>query len=329
MRKRVIGLALSLLCTLLYALSSSVGAQQPKKIVRIGIAHAGSLATTQFLIDPFREGLRQLGYIEGGNVLIEYRFAEGKTDRFPEVAAELVRLKPDVIVVGGTRLTSVVKQTTKTIPIVVGSAGDLVGEGVIETLARPGGNVTGSTNISPELAGKRLELLKDLLSKSSRVAVLLTSDTGSLRELMETETAARALGVNIQSQQIRSPSDFESAYSAIMREHPNAVIIFQSSSTLFHRKQLVDLAAKHRLPSMCEGSAWTDDGCLISYGPDLPYQWRRAAIFVDKILKGTKPSDLPVEQPRKFELIINLKTAQQIGLIIPPHVLARADKVTK
>jgi putative ABC transport system substrate-binding protein len=314
---------------ILLSLSFPAEAQQPSKIFRIGLLAAGSASSAAHQHDAFRKGLHDLGYIEGQNILLEYKFAEGKIDRFREIAGELVRLKVDVIVVGGTSLTSVAKQTTNTIPIVVGSAGDLIGEGVIETLARPGGNVTGSTNISPELSGKRLELLKDVVPKPARVAVLLDYSPGSVRELRETETAAWALGVNIQSQQIRSPGELESAYSAMTKGQANALIVMQSSLTLFHRKQIADLAAKNRLVSMCEGAAWTNDGCLMSYGPDLPYQWRRAAIFVDKILKGTKPSDLPVEQPTKFELIINLKTAKQIGVQIPPTMLARAEIVIR
>jgi putative tryptophan/tyrosine transport system substrate-binding protein len=306
-----------------------VEAQQPKKVPRIGVLSAGSPSSATHQHDAFRQGLRDLGYIEGQNIIVEYRFAEGKIDRFPELATEMVGLKVNVIVVGGTRLTSAAKQATNTIPIVVGSAGDLIGEGVVDSLARPGGNVTGSTNISPDLSGKRLELLTEALSGASRVVVLWEPSPGSLNEVRETEAAARVLGVKLQSQQRRSPNDFDSAYSAMTRERADAVIIIQGSLTLFHRKQLLELAVKNRLASMCEGLAWASDGCLINYGPDVPYQWRRAAIFVDKILKGTKPTDLPVEQPMKFELIINLKTAKQIGLTIPQSVLFRADRVIK
>jgi putative tryptophan/tyrosine transport system substrate-binding protein len=304
-------------------------AQQPKKVPRIGVLSAGSPSSATHQHDAFRQGLRDLGYIEGQNIIVEYRFAEGKIDRFPELATEMVGLKVNVIVVGGTRLTSAAKQATNTIPIVVGSAGDLIGEGVVDSLARPGGNVTGSTNISPDLSGKRLELLTEALSGASRVVVLWEPSPGSLNEVRETEAAARALGVKLQPQQIRSANDFDSAYSAMTRERADAVIIIQGSLTLFHRKQLLELAVKNRLASMCEGLAWANDGCLINYGPDIPYQWRRAAIFVDKILKGTKPTDLPVEQPMKFELIINLKTAKQLGLTIPQSVLYRADRVLK
>jgi putative ABC transport system substrate-binding protein len=318
-----------LLIVLLMAARGVIAEAQPKKVPRIGLLAAGSPSSHAHQHDAFRQGLRDLGYIEGQNIILEYRFAEGKIDRFPDLAAELVRLKVDVIVVGGTRLTSAAKQATATIPIVVGSAGDLIGEGVVDSLGRPGGNVTGSTNISPDVSGKRVELLKEVLPKASRVAVLWEPSPGSLNEVRETETAARALGVKLQAQQIRSVNDFDNAYSATMRERADALIIIQGSLTLFHRRQLLELATKNRLASICEGSAWANDGCLMSYGPDLFYQWRRAAIFVDKILKGTKPADLPVEQPMKFELIINLKTAKQIDLTIPQSVLYRADRVIK
>jgi putative tryptophan/tyrosine transport system substrate-binding protein len=319
----------ALLVGLALASIQSAEAQQPKKAPRIGVLAAGSPSSAAHQHDAFRQGLRDLGYIEEQNIIVEYRFAEGKIDRFPDLAAEMVHLKVNIIVVGGTRLTSAAKQATNTIPIVVGSAGDLIGEGVVDSLARPGGNVTGSTNISPDVSGKRLELLKEVLPRASRVAVLWEHSPGSLNELRETETAARALGVKLQSQQIRSANDFDSAYSAMTGERADALIIIQGSLTLFHRTQLLELAVKNRMASICEGLAWANDGCLMSYGPDLSYQWRRAAIFVDKILKGTKPADLPVEQPMKFELIINLKTAKQIGLTIPQSVLYRADRVIK
>jgi putative tryptophan/tyrosine transport system substrate-binding protein len=318
-----------LLIVLLMAARGVIAEAQPKKVPRIGLLAAGSPSSHAHQHVAFRQGLRDLGYIEGQNIIVEYRFAEGKIDRFPELAAEMVGLKVNVIVVGGTRLASAAKQATNTIPIVVGSAGDLIGEGVVDSLARPGGNVTGSTNISPDLSGKRLELLVEILSRTSRVVVLWEPSPGSLNEVRETESAARALGVKLQSQQIRSANDFDSAYSAMTRERADALIIIQGSLTLFHRTQLLELAVKNRLASICEGLAWANDGCLMSYGPDLSYQWRRAAIFVDKILKGTKPADLPVEQPMKFELIINLKTAKQIGLTIPQSVLYRADRVIK
>jgi len=318
-----------LLIVLLMTARGVIAEAQPTKVPRIGVLAAGSSSSHAHQHAAFRQGLRDLGYIEGQNIIVEYRFAEGKIDRFLELAAEMVGLKVNVIVLGGTRLASAAKQATNTIPIVVGSAGDLIGEGIVDSLARPGGNVTGSTNISPDLSGKRLELLVEVLSSTSRVVVLWEPSPGSLNEVRETETAARALGVKLQSQQIRSANDFDSAYSVMTRERADALIIIQGSLTLFHRTQLLERAIKNRLASICEGLAWANDGCLMSYGPDLSYQWQRAAIFVNKILKGTKPADLPVEQPMKFELIINLKTAKQIGVTIPQSVLYRADRVIK
>jgi putative tryptophan/tyrosine transport system substrate-binding protein len=264
--------------------------------------------------------------------LIEYRYAEGKVDRVPALARDLVSLKPDAIVVGGDRATRAAKEATGTIPIVVGSAGDLVGAGLVDSLAnKPGGNITGSTGISPDVSGKRLELLKEVIPKALTVAVVWYPSKGvtDYDEVKETETAAGYLGVKVHVVPVRDPSEFESAYANITKQRAHAVLIIQGAFTLTHRTQLVELAAKHRLPSMCEQSAWTNDGCLMSYGRDQLSQWRRAAYFVDRILKGTKPADLPVEQPMKFELVINLKTAKQIGLKIPQSVLYRADRVIK
>jgi putative ABC transport system substrate-binding protein len=325
--KKVIGFALSVSGALLFTLCSPALAQQPKT-PRIGVLVTGSVSTQKSLDDAFRQGLRELGYTEGKNIFIEYRYAEGKLSRYPDLAKEMVRLKPDVIVVASTTFTAAVKRATNTIPIVIGGAGDILGEGLVASLARPGGNITGSTSISPDLSGKRLELLKEVVPKASRVAVLWNLGPDD-KEVRETEIAARAFGLKVQPLQVQDPNEFQGAYAAMKKENAHALVLIQGSFTLFHRKQLVELAAKNRLPSMCESPSWTDDGCLLSYGPDLLYQWRRAAVFVDKILKGTKPADIPVEQPTKFELVINLMTAKQIGLTIPPNVLARADRVIK
>jgi putative ABC transport system substrate-binding protein len=314
---------------LLFALSYPVEAQQPGKVIRIGILNSGSVSTAKSSHDAFREALRELGYVEGKNIVFEYRYADGKLDRLPDLAAELVRAKVDIILVAGTQTTTAAKRATRTIPIVVGAASDLVGTGLVASLARPGGNITGSTRISPELSGKRLELLKETVSKVSRVAVILSAVTTDQDAFNEMEAAARQLGVKLQAANVRDPNEFQSAYAAMVREHADGVIILRGSFTSFHRRQLVELAVKNRLPSMCEESVWTNLGCLMSYGPDLRHLWRRAAIYVDKILKGAKPADLPVEQPTKFELAINLKTAKQIGLTIPPNVLARADRVIR
>jgi putative ABC transport system substrate-binding protein len=302
-------------------------AQQPKT-PRIGMLVTGSVSTNKSRDDAFRQGLRELGYIEGKNIVIESRYAEGERDRIPELAAELVRLKVDVLVVaGGTSTTLPVKKATSSIPIVFTNVSDPVGAGLVANLARPGGNVTGLSTVSQDLSGKRLELLKEVVPKALRVAVLWNPGPADENEVKQIEVAARAFGVKLQS--LRDPNEFRGSYAAMKRETANALVLIQGSFTLFHRQQLAELAAKNRLPSMCESSSWTDDGCLLSYGPDSSYQWRRAATYVDKILKGAKPADLPVEQPKKFEFVVNLKTAKQIGLTIPPNVLARADRVIR
>jgi putative ABC transport system substrate-binding protein len=318
------------LCALLVALSFPVEAQQGKKVPLIGYLSGSSFSTAKLNVDAFRQGLRELGYAEGKNILIEYRWAEAKFDRLPALAAELVSLKPDAIVTTGTQATLAMKQVTGTIPIVVGGAGDLVGTGLVASLARPGGNVTGSTNIDPDLSAKRLELLKETIPKLSRVAILYYGGPGGDEdELQETQATAKNSKVHVQPYRVQDPSDFERAYAAMTKERADALIIFHGNFTSFHRRRLVDLAAKNRLPTMCGHPAWSEDGGLISYGHDRHHQYRRAAYFVDKILKGAKPADLPVEQPMKFELVINLKTAKQIGLTVPPNVLARADKVIR
>jgi putative ABC transport system substrate-binding protein len=328
MRKASIVVTLS---ALLVALCGSLEAQQAKKVHVIGFLRSGSPATHASQNEAFRQGLRGLGYVEGKNIAIEYRYAEGKSERWPELAAELVRLKVDVIVVGGVGATRAAQQATNTIPIVVGAAGDLMRAGLVASLAKPGGNITGSTEISPDLSGKRLELLKEAVPNASQVAVVWYPAVGSTDddEVRETDTAARQLGVKIQLVEVRTPADFQAAFAARKKQQANAVIIIQGSFTLFHRKQLVELALKNRLPSLCESARFADEGCLISYGTDVLSLYRRAASYVDKILKGTKPGDLPIEQPTKFELVINLKTAKQIGLTIPPNVLAKADRVIR
>ena len=313
---------------LILATIQLAGAQQAAKVPRIGVLMVGTEKTTTSL-KAFFQRLHELGYLEGKNIVVEYRYAEGKLERLPDLAAELVRSNVAVIVTSGTPATQAAKQATSTIPIVVGSAGDLVGVGLVASLAKPGGNVTGLTAISPDLSGKRLELLTGVLPKASRVAVLWYPSQWDDMEVKQTESVAQALGVQIQSVQVRRPEDFQSAYATMIRERARAVIIIQTGFTGTYRTQLLELAAKNRLASMCDSPVWADDGCLMSYGPNRADLYRRAAVYVDKILKGTKPSDLPVEQPTKFEFIINLKTAKQIGLTIPPNMLARANKVIK
>ena len=305
-------------------------AQQPTKVARIGFLSTASASGSTANLETFRQGLRELGYIEGKNIIIEYRWAEGKLDRLPELAAELVSLGVDIIVTGGTPPVLAAKKATNTIPIVAANADNLVELGVVASLARPGGNVTGSTRVDADFSAKRVELLKESFPKLSRVAVLSHGALGAdQEELQETQAAARTLGVQIQSFTVQEPSQFLGTYAEMIKRRADALIFFTSAFTVFHRRQLVELAIKNGLPTMCGGAAWSNDGCLISYGPNVTELYRRAAVFVDKILKGTKPADIPVEQPTKFEFIINLKTAKQIGVTIQPNVLARADKLIK
>ena len=326
MSKKISCLALG---AMLLALSLPAGAQQPVKVPRIGVLTRASPGPSANL-EAFRQGLRELGYVEGKNIVVEYRYAEGKSDRLPELVSELLHLKVNVIVVSGTGPTSAAKRATSTIPIVMAQSSDPVGSGVIASLARPGGNVTGLTTIAAELSGKRLELLKEASPSVSRVAVLWDPDSpGPVVAFKETQVVAQTLGVQLQSLEARSPNDFEGAFKAATRERAGALTVLASLLTLTYRKPIVNLAAKNRLPATYPDSQFVEAGGIMSYGTDVADLWRRAATYVDKILKGAKPGDLPVEQPTKFELVINLKTAKQIGLTIPPNVLARADKVIK
>ena len=305
-------------------------AQQARKVSRIGFLSSGSGSGVTPNLEAFRQGLRELGYIEGKNIIIEYRWAEGKLDRLPELAAELVGLGVDILVAGATPPVLAAKKATNTIPIVAANADNLVELGVVASLARPGGNVTGSTRVDADFSAKRLELLKESFPKLSRVAVLSHGALGAdQEELQETQAAARTLGVQVQSFTVQEPSQFLDTYAQMIKRRADALIIFISAFTGFHREQLVELAIKNRLPTMCGTAAWSNAGCLISYGPNPTELYRRAAVFVDKILKGTKPADIPVEQPTKFDFIINLKAAKQIGVTITPNVLARADKIIK
>ena len=307
----------------------SLEAQQPKKVPRIGFLNTASRTIASARMEAFRQGLRDLGYVEGQNIIIEYRYAEGKTDRLPDLAAELVRFKVDVIVAGTTISIQAAKNATKTIPIVMATSVDQVASGFVVSLAQPAGNVTGSSHMSPELGGKRLELLKDALKKVSVVAVLHDGGVGQELQMKEMETSARALGVRLQPVKVEGPNDLETAFSVMARGHASAFIGLTSPVFFFHRGRLADLAANNRLPAIYPGSEFVDAGGLMSYGPNIFENYRRAATYVDKILKGAKPADVPVEQPTKFELIINLKAAKQIGLTIPANVLARADRVIR
>jgi len=305
-------------------------AQQPKKVQRIGLLSSGSPSSTKKGVEAFRQRLRELGYVEGQNIVIEHRYAEGVADRFPNLVAELMQLKVNVIVVGGTPATQAAKNATKTIPIVMTNAADPVGTGLIASLAHPGGNVTGLSNLYEELGGKQLELLKEAFPKISRVAVLWDpANTSNVLWLKDLKIAADALRTTLQPQEVHVPADLEPAFAAIKREVTDAFSVLANSLTNTYRTRIVDFVAKSRFPAIYGDSQWVDTGGLMSYGPDYTDLYRRAAVYVDKILKGAKPADLPVEQPIKFEFIINLKAAKQIGLTIPPNVLARADKVIK
>jgi putative ABC transport system substrate-binding protein len=326
MRKLFIHIALS---AMLFALSFEAKAQEPKKVPRIGFLTT-SPSVFPGRIEAFRQGLRELGYVEGKNIVIEWRYAEGKLDRLPALTAELVRLKVDVIVTGGPTATGFLKKATTTIPIVMGFDTDPVGNGLVASLARPGGNITGLSVLSPELGGKRLEILKDVVPKLSRVAVLGSSTLpGNTQTLRETELAAGALGVKLQHFDVLSPMDMEAAFRRAVKERADAVLALGNTVLNAHRTQVAGLAVKSRLPAMYYAAEFVEAGGLMFYGVEFADLFRRAATYVDKILKGAKPADLPVEQPMKFEFIINLKTAKQMGLTIPPNVLARADKVIR
>jgi putative ABC transport system substrate-binding protein len=323
-------LLISGLCALFLALCVSAQAQQPRKVSKIGFLSPVSASGSTANLETFRQSLREFGYIEGKNIVIEYRWAEGKLDRLPELATELVGLGVDIIVTAGTPPVLAAKKATSRIPIVAANADNLVELGVVASLARPGGNVTGLTRVDADFSAKRLELLKESFPKLSRVAVLSHGALGAdQEELQETRAAARTLGVQIQSLTVSEPSQFLDTYAEMIKRRADALIIFTSAFTAFHREQLVELATKNRLPTVCANAAWSNAGCLISYGPNVTELYRRAGVFVDKILKGTKPGDIPVEQPTKFEFIVNLKAAKQIGLTIPQWVLMRADRVIR
>ncbi|TMA06012.1 MAG: ABC transporter substrate-binding protein [Deltaproteobacteria bacterium] len=322
-----------LLATVFLANVSIAEAQQPKKVPRIGYLSGADPARESASFEAIRLALRELGYIEGQNVAIEYRYAEGKLDRQPELAAELVRLKVDIIVVaGGDTWIRAAKNATKTIPIVLmGTGSDPVKAGFVESLARPGGNVTGITNLSRELGGKRLELLKEAVTKVGRVAVLYDpADPPSVHEVKDVlPVAARALGLTIEPWEVRAADDFERLFGALGKQRPDGLYVPTGTLMAANQKRIAGLALKSRLPSVYDNKEAVDAGGLMSYGADLADSYRSVATYVDRILKGAKPADLPVEQPTKFELAINLKTAKQIGLTIPQRVLGRADKVIK
>jgi putative tryptophan/tyrosine transport system substrate-binding protein len=328
MRKTVIGFTL---CAMLFALCVSAEAQQAKKVTRIGFISPSSSATAAANLEAFRQGLRGQGYVEGENIAIEIRWAEGSAERLPHLVAELIQLKVDVMVVGGAAGALAAKNARTTTPIVFAAVTDPLGYGLIESLARPGGNITGvALALGEGFSGKWVELLNEAVPKVGRVAVL-RNPAHPLAEvfLRETQTAGRALGVRLAFLEAQDPSQLGSALSRIEKERAGALIVTPSPFFTSQRTLIVDFVARRHLPSMFFAKEFVDAGGLMSYGPSFPDSYRRAAIYVDKILKGTNPADLPVEQPMKFEFVINLKTAKQIGLTIPPNLLARADKVFK
>jgi len=320
------------LCAMLFALCVPAQAQQPKKVPRIGYLSPLSLLSDT-RSEAFRQGLRELGYKEGQNIAIEYRYSEGKPDQAAEHANELVRLKVDVIVVaGGDRWVKAAKDATKTIPIVmIGAGSDPVAAGMIESLARPGGNVTGITILTTELGGKRLEVLKEAVPKIARVAVLHDpSIPSAVRELKDVQTASSALGLTVRSWEVRGADDFDRVFGEMGKQRPHGLYAAVAGALMIANvRRIAGFALKNRLPSVSGDRELVEAGGLMSYAADFVDRWRRVALYVDKILKGAKPGDLPVQQPTKFELVINLKTAKQIGVIIPQSLLYRADKVIK
>jgi len=321
--------AIQRLATFFLTTASLAEAQQAGKVPRIGFL-LGSSPGPDPRVEAFRQGLRDLGYIEGKNIAIEWRYAEGKEDRLPELAAELVRLNVEIIVTDGTYVTRAAKNATKTIPIVMASDGDPVGNGFVASLARPGGNVTGLANLLAGLSGKRLELLKEAVPGLSRVGVIWNPENpSSVSGFKDTQEAAKALALQLQSLEVRGIDDFAGAFQTATKRKIRALSVVSDSLMFTNRKRLLDLALKYRFPTMHTQSLWVEAGAVMSYGTNFPDLYRRAATFVDKILKGRTPADLPVEQPMKFELIINLKTAKQIGLTIPPNLLVRADRVIR
>jgi len=327
----VIRLTIAVLLLLLTdPLASAPTAQPREKVPRVGYLSPGSSSdpVRQNRFEAFRQGLRELGYVEGQNIAIESRWAEGKYDRYSALTADLVRLKVDVIVAVGGRATQDAQRATRTIPIVMSVVIDPLGSGLVVSLARPGGNVTGLTIMASDLVGKQLELLKEVVPKVSRVALLWNpANPGSAPQLREAEAAARALGVRLQTLEARDPQEIDSAFAAMTRERAGALVILADAILTNQRRQIAELAAKRRLPAVYGVSEYAEAGGLMFYGPSSLDLERRAATFVDKILKGAKPADLPVEQPSKFELVINLKTAKALGLTMPPSLLQRADRV--
>jgi putative tryptophan/tyrosine transport system substrate-binding protein len=325
MRRRTFALGIAVVCL---TPESRGEAQQPGTVPRIGILAAPSRAVLSARLDAFRRGLAGGGYIEGKSILIEYRLAEGRLDYLPALAADLLRLKVDVIVSSGPEATRRAKTATAIIPIVMAQDPDPVGNGFVASLARPGGNVTGLSSLSTELTGKQLELLRAIVPKLSDVAVIgQSTQPGNARALSEVERTAELLGLRVQHLDVRSPHDIEQAFGAAKSGRAGAIFVLGGAVAASHRAQIAQLAARARLPAIAQLGEFVEDGGLVSYGVSLVDLWRRAATYIDRILRGARPADLPVEQPTQFELIVNLKAARQIGLTVPPDILARADRV--
>jgi putative tryptophan/tyrosine transport system substrate-binding protein len=318
------------LCVLILALGLSAQAQQPKKVARICYLGAADASISAIIVKPFRERLREIGYIEGQNLTMEFRHSEGKDEHLPALAAELVRLNCDVIVTVGNGAAQAAKNATKSIPVVMGWGPDAVRRGIVADLARPGGNITGLTDIGAEIYGKRLELLKETIPKLARVAFLWSpTNPGAADIRKETETVTRYLRVGIQFLEVKEPGDIEGAFGAATKGRANGLMVAAGGVFAVHRKRILDLAEKNRLPAMYSSVTYVEAGGLMTYAEDRSEMYRRAAEIVDKILKGTKPADIPVERSKKFDFVINLKAAKQIGLTVPPEVLARATKIIK
>ncbi|MGB7949680.1 MAG: ABC transporter substrate-binding protein [Candidatus Binatia bacterium] len=327
MKKKI---AVFTLCAILYALCAFAQAQQLKNVARIGYLSGLPSSANPERVEALRQGLREIGYVEGQNIAIEYRWGEGRFDRLPKLAAELVGLKVDVIVTHGEAGIRALKRVTKTIPIVVAVTGDLVATGHAASLARPGGNVTNFVDTSPDLSGKRLELLREVVPSLSRAAVVWNgANPVKVLDFKETEIAAHAFGLTLLSLEVKAPKDFEDRFKAATTQGSGALVVLQDTLTISNARAIVDFATKSRLPAMYGSSEFVDVGGLMSYAANFSDLFHRAAVYVEKILNGARPADLPVQQPAKFEFIINLKAAKQIGLTIPPNVLARADRVIR
>ena len=328
--RKKLKLVLYTLCAMLLAHCSSAEAQQPKNVPQIGFLLTNSRPESNRNAEVVRRALHDLGYVEGHNIVIHYRSAEGKLDRLPDLAAELVRLKVDAILTSGDNGSRAAQKATNTIPIVMPNVGDPIEQGFVRSLARPGGNITGLTTISAELSGKRLELIKEVFPKASLIAVLWNpNEPSSTRAMREVEAPAQVMGIQLQPLEVRGPQDFDEAFSSMIAKRANVLLSVRGAVTNNHEQRIAAFMAKNRLPTMGSRNQFPERGGLMSYGANDFDLYRRAASYIDKILKGAKPNELPVEQPTSFELVINLKTAKQIGVTIPPNVLARADRVIK